>query len=291
MSKAQLKLSPDLERKVFWARNQGVIVNREVARLAMNCLDLTSVTGHETSDDIRKLCFDAIKYRLSSVCVCPDKVREASKILSGTGVKTATVINFPYGERRTGTNELCTPETVAEDISKAIAAGATQIDIVQPHISRGGFVVDILNAARMACPSHISLKSILETASYLNAADIKDSSSIAIACGIDCLKTSTSTHPNGGATLEAVAVMLQAIKESGKQVGIKVTGGLKETSDCAQYIALKHLFSGHNSINPSTFRFGGSGLLEGLLRTIHEHDPEADPDFRPPSAPLTLCRA
>lgn len=267
MSKSYLQLNPDLERKVRMARCQN-IATPEIARLSLDCLDLTALKGTEDGADIRALCNKAITYDLPTVCVFPSKVVEATKWLRGTDVKVATVINFPFGDRRTDSENYITPETTAEDVSRAIAQGAAQIDIVQPHNIRPGYAQDIIRAARTACPNDITLKSILETASYKDARDLADACLIAIASGADCLKTSTGKHPNGGASLEAVAIMLKTIQSTGRSIGIKVSGGLSTTEDCAQYIALQRSFFGWNSVRPENFRLGGSHLLQKLLETL-----------------------
>lgn len=263
-----LHLPPDIQRKVQMARHQSVITP-QIARMALNCLDLTALTGNETEQDILKLCNQAVSYNLATVCVLPDKVKMAAQFLKGTGIKVATVINFPYGEKRTGRDhEYATVETTAEDVARAIAMGAEQIDIVQPHDTRPGHAQDILRAARLACPQHVTLKSILETASYTDAYDLANACFIAIASGVDCLKTSTGRHVNGGATLEAAAVLMQAIKKSGREIGVKISGGIGDAETCAQYIALQQIYFGANSVAPKRFRIGGSRVLNSLLAKL-----------------------
>lgn len=259
-----LYLPPDIERKVLMAKNQSV-VTPEIARLALDCLDLTALSGNETDDDVRALCHKAITYHLPTICVFPDKVKMASQWLKGTDVKVATVINFPYGEKRTNSNELASIETTAEDIARAVAMGATQIDIVQPYDARPGLAQDLIRAARLACPQNVTLKSILETASYKDTYDLADAALIAIASGADCIKTSTGRHVHGGATLDAAAIILQAIKKSGQPIGIKISGGIRTGEECAQYMALQRSFFGWNSVQPELFRIGGSQVLDNLL--------------------------
>ena len=267
MSKSHLYLPPEIERKIQMAKNQSV-VTPQIARLALDCLDLTALSGEETDNDIRKLCHQAITYRLTAVCVFPDKVKMASQWLKDTAVKVATVINFPYGDRRTNSDELATAETTAEDIARALAMGAMQIDIVQPHDTRPGHAQDIIRAARIACPKEITLKSILETASYKDTHDLANATLIAIASGADCVKTSTGRHAHGGASLDAAAILLQTIKQSGRSIGIKISGGIKTAEDCAQYIALQRSFFGWSSVQPDLFRIGGSQVLDNLLQKL-----------------------
>lgn len=268
MSKSFLYLAPDIERKVQMAKNQ-LVVTPEIARLALDCLDLTSLSGDETESDIRNLCHKAITYHLQSICVFPDKVKMASQWLKGTNVKVATVINFPYGDRRTNSDELASVETTAEDVSRAVAMGAGQIDIVQPYDTRPGHAQDLIRSARLACPENVTLKSILETASYKDTSDLADAVLIAISSGADCIKTSTGRHVHGGATLDAAAILLQTIKKSGQSIGIKISGGIKTGEECAQYMALQRIFLGWDSVRPELFRIGGSKVLENLLTNLN----------------------
>jgi deoxyribose-phosphate aldolase len=96
---------------------------------------------------------------------------------------------------------------------------------------------------------------------------------IAIASGADCIKTSTGKHAHGGASLDAVAVLLQAIKKSRRTIGVKVSGGIRSAEECAQYISLQQLFNGQNSVKAELFRIGGSTVLESLLQKLGVTNP------------------
>ncbi|MFA7275947.1 MAG: deoxyribose-phosphate aldolase [Pseudobdellovibrionaceae bacterium] len=265
MSTSPLVLPAHLQQKIEIARvNAKNISDREAARLTMNCMDLTSVVGNETQDDIRALCDKAALYGLASVCILPQHVKQAAEHLKGTGVNVATVINFPSGEKRTGTEEPATVNTVVRDIARALMDGAAQVDIVYPYQKDEDYAREILHTAHMACPENVTLKTILETAAFSDAEALSRAAAIALDYGVDCLKTSTSRHPNGGATIEAVAVMLDAIERSGFDAGIKVTGGVRTVDDCRNYIALKRLYAGEDSISPENFRIGASALLDKL---------------------------
>jgi len=268
MTKSNLYLPADLKLRVGMARNQ-VITDLEPIRVALDCLDLTSLGGNETVIEIKELCLKAIKYDLAAICVLPDKVKTVAKHLKSTDIKCATVINFPYGDRRTGQDECATVETTAYDILNAISDGANEIDIVQPRNEfRPGFAYDMMRVARLACPKQISLKVILETATYTDTAALADSALIAIAAGADFLKTSTGVHSLGGATLEVAAVLMQIIKNRNFKVGLKISGGVNTAEDCVQYLALRKLFFSKSNINPEKFRFGGSRLLDNLIQNL-----------------------
>ena len=260
-----LVLPPHLMRKVQFARDQNRIKSNDILRTVLNCTDLTSLTGQETEQDIRLLCQKATLYGVASVCVLPEHVKTAVSYLKGTGIIVATVINYPYGNKRTGKDEEVTTDTTKQDIESAIRDGAKQVDVVYPFTEPPCTARAILNAARKACPDSVMLKAILETAIYSNIEDLQEVSELAIACGVDCLKTSTGKHSLGGATPEAVAVMMDVIKRENRSIGIKITGGLSTIEDCIPYLALRKLFFGASNINPRNFRFGASRLLDNIV--------------------------
>lgn len=274
-----LCLEPHLKRKVAWAKN--AVSDRETARLALDCLDLTSLKGDETKEDIFALC-DRAKYnRLASVCLYPPFIEIAKRAIKDEPVTIATVVNFPYGDKRSLKDERATPETTAEDASKAVAAGASQIDIVLAHedfrSGKSEYAEDLLKACRNACGKDVTMKVILETASFGDSNELRKACKLAIKYGADCLKTSTGQHPNGGATLGAAAILMDEAQQALKQVGVKISGGIQSGDDCAQYMTLARSIFGWNIIKPDTFRIGASGVLKPLLETLEMgHSPGSE---------------
>lgn len=266
-----LTLTDKLNRKVSFALNQ--VGTRETARLAMNCLDLTALNGDETKAEILDLC-DVAKYnQLAAVCVYPEHLATARKAIRDGDVAVATVINFPFGDKRTGSSEKATVETTQADITKALDDGANQIDIVLPHAAflRGerNYVRDILVAAGDLCRArNATLKVILETAAFDQSGTLRFACQTAITAGAHCLKTSTGKHPKGGASMDAVAIMLDEISKCRHVVGIKVSGGVKTNTECAQYIMLARSVLGWDCINPRLFRIGSSSILPHLLQEL-----------------------
>jgi deoxyribose-phosphate aldolase len=199
---------------------------RETARLALDCLDLTSLKGDETRADILDLCDMAKFNRLASVCIYPDQVGVAKSAFKDSPVVIATVINFPYGNKRTLSEESVTPETVRKDVSQAIKDGARQIDIVLPYqeFLDGNTVpaLQFLKACKKAWSPGVTLKVIFETAAFAADAedrtdDLRRACRIAIVEGFNCLKTSTGKHPQGGATPEAAAILMGRSRKSKKR--------------------------------------------------------------------------
>lgn len=265
------QLPDTMMRKIRMAQNAKA--TREIARLALDCLDLTSLTGKEEDEDIFNICDAAKHNRLHSVCVYPSRVETVCRALKHSNIVAATVINFPHGNRRTESADLATPESVKADVEMAIKAGARQIDIVLAHEDfRSGsrnYSRDLLRACRQACPSGITMKVVIETSSFESPYELRESCKMAIKQGANCLKTSTGKYPGGGASLEHAAILFDEANKSLNVVGVKISGGIKTVEQCAQYITLGRSLMGWNSIQPKLFRIGGSTLLQPLLDTLH----------------------
>lgn len=263
-----ITLPDKLQRKISFAQNQ--VGTRETARLALDCLDLTALAGDETKADIFDLC-DVAKYNYNAaVCIYPEHVANARKAIRDAEVGVATVINFPYGDKRTNSDEKATAETTKQDVEKAIADGASQIDIVLPYAAfqRGekNYTRELLETCAKICRhKNVMMKVILETAAFPQSGTLRFACQTAIAAGAHCLKTSTGKHPAGGATLEAAALMLDEISKCRHVVGIKIAGGVKSNTECAQYMTLARSILGWDSIQPRLFRIGSSSLLPHLL--------------------------
>lgn len=235
-----------------------------LARQMMSLLDLTSLSGRETSEDVRHLCGRACSPcgRVAAVCLFPRFLREARTALDRwgiRGVRLATVANFPAGEEDSA-------RAVAE-IELCLSNAAEEVDLVMPYgaLLRGdsGFVRQFLRTCRKACP--VLLKVILESGRLGSPDLIRTASRLAIECGADFLKTSTGRTPVH-ATPEAARIMLEAIAESGLPVGFKASGGLRTMADAQVYLDLAAEIMGPDWIGPGRFRFGASQLLDELLR-------------------------
>lgn len=237
---------------------------KDIAAKAMSLMDLTSLNDNDTEEKIVKLCAQAHGDfgHTAAVCVWPRFVATAKRELEGTGVDIATVVNFPHG----GTD---IDATVAET-KQAIADGADEIDVVLPYkaFMEGDKEIcrKLLKATREACKDHV-LKVIIESGELEHAQTITEASRLSIECGADFIKTSTGKTPVS-ATLEAANCMLEAIRESGKPVGFKASGGVRTTEQAADYLALADKIMGPKWAAKKTFRFGASGLRSALLASM-----------------------
>jgi len=231
-----------------------------VARRALPLLDLTDLGETCTETRIDVLCRDAKRGTVAAICVWPRFVAQGARALAGTGIRVATVINFPAG------GEDCARAT--DDTAEALRDGADEIDLVLPYRALlrgdGALARDMVEAVRDTCGSAL-LKVILETGELADPARIREASRLALEAGADFLKTSTGKSPVS-ATPEAAEAMLGEIRAGGRPAGLKVSGGLRSVADAAAYLALADRIMGPDWVEPGTFRLGASSLFETLMQ-------------------------
>ena len=230
-------------------------------------LDLTELGDHATVDDVTALCTRAIgpHGKVAAVCVWPRHVAHAARQLAATGVRIATVVNFPSGN-----DDI---DAVVELARAAQLDGADEIDLVLPYRAflagdhaRGAAMISAVRQA-VAAGSGKTLKVILETGELGDLAVIRAAAELAIRHGADFIKTSTGKTPVS-ATLGATQVMLQAIHDLDPAVGLKPSGGIRTLADAAAHLAQADTIMGPAWASPATFRFGASGLLTALEAAI-----------------------
>lgn len=226
---------------------------QDTARLALSCLDLTSLNDNDTAADIEALCRRANGPHGSTaaVCVWPRFAAQARAQLPAH-IAVAAVANFPDGSSDV--------ERAVRDTGEIVAAGAQEVDVVIPYRDLAAAPA-LLAAVRKAC-SGLRLKVILETGELQDTALIRQACGIALDAGADFLKTSTG-KVKINATLESAALLLQAIRDGGHtRVGFKPAGGIRTVADAAAFIALTEQHLG--SVTPQRFRIGASGLLNDI---------------------------
>jgi deoxyribose-phosphate aldolase len=245
-----------------------MMTEEEAARLAIGLMDLTSLNEEDTPERIIALCRDAATPAgpTAAVCIYPRFVPLAKATLAEQGtpqIRVATVVNFPEGA----------PDipAAARETEAALEAGADEIDLVFPWrrlLEGDGKVGEAMVAAcRDLCHGRALLKVILETGELKDPALIRRAGAIALEAGADFLKTSTGKVPVN-ATPEAVRILLETVRESGREAGCKVAGGVRNTASAREYLMLAEEMMGREWITPRHFRFGASSLLGELLRTL-----------------------
>ncbi len=232
------------------------------ARRAIALLDLTDLSNGLDEAGVERLCAGAVTPLgpVAAVCLWAGFVPQARRLLRGTPVRIATVVNFPAGEDDV--------MRAADEARYALLDGADEIDVVLPWralaAGRQEVVGALLGAVRAVVPPGKMLKTILETGELKTPALIRAAARIAIGTGADIIKTSTG-KTSVSATPEAVRLMLEEIRASGRPVGLKPSGGIRTADDARAYLALADEIMGPGWATPETFRFGASGLLDALL--------------------------
>jgi deoxyribose-phosphate aldolase len=239
------------------------------ARLALSCLDLTSLNEHDTEADIAALCSRAQSRfgPVAAVCVWPRLAAFARKQLPAH-IAVAAVANFPDGS---GDIERAVRET-----GEIVQSGAQEVDLVLPYagllVGDEAMVAALLEAVRKASQG-LRLKVILETGALLSEAHILRASQLSLAAGADFLKTSTG-KTKVSATPEAARVMLAAIAAdpaSAERVGLKPSGGIRSVADTSVYIALMEEMLGAPALTPQRFRIGASSVLTDIEAVLAGH--------------------
>lgn len=238
----------------------------ETARLALACLDLTSLNDDDTEAQIDGLCERAADPigAPAALCVWPRLVHHAAT-QAPAGVKIAAVANFPDGSTDA--------ERAARDTAQSVQAGAHEVDVVLPWrallAGDEAAAAAVLRAARHACDGRV-LKVILETGELKDPAAIARAARLALAEGADFLKTSTGKVPVN-ATPGSATLLLQAIANdpaARARVGFKAAGGIRSVADAAVYLALVEQHLGTAALVPARFRFGASGLWNDIAALL-----------------------
>lgn len=243
------------------------------AKLALSLMDLTSLNDNDTDDVIHDLCIAANTPhgQTAAVCVYPAFIKTAISTLDenhAKQIKVATVTNFPHGNDDV--------KKAKKETKAAAKAGADEIDVVFPYraLIAGDEKVGakLVKKCKKICKKHgkhkVALKVIIESGELKTPELIRRASEIAIENGADFIKTSTGKVAVN-ATLEAAEIMLNTIKDSGKNVGFKAAGGVRSVEDATAYLQLAENIMGKDWVNADTFRFGASGLLDSLLATLN----------------------
>jgi deoxyribose-phosphate aldolase len=245
--------------------------------LAIRMMDLTTLEGADTPGKVAALCSKAVRPdptdpsipAVAAVCVYPNLVPTAVEKLRGTGVKVASVATaFPSGQSPL--------DVKLRDVEDAVAMGADEVDMV---IDRGAFlsgryakVYDEIVRVKDAC-GEAHLKVILEVAELGTYDNVRRASILAMAAGADFIKTSTGKL-SGAATLPVTLVMLEAIRDvheqTGRKVGMKPAGGIRQSKQAVQYLVQLHETLGPDWLTPDLYRLGASSLLNDVLMQIRK---------------------
>lgn len=190
-------------------------------------IDHTLLKADAKKDQIAKLCQEAKEYQFASVCVNPTWVKYASELLKDSGVKVCTVIGFPLGAT--------TSATKAFESKNAIENGAKEIDMVinigALKDGNDGLVEEDIRAVVDASNGKALTKVIIETDLLTDEEKVR-ACQIAVKAGTNFVKTSTG-FSTGGATIADITLMRKTV---GPEIGVKASGGVRNTSDAQALI-------------------------------------------------------
>jgi deoxyribose-phosphate aldolase len=243
--------------------------------LAIRCMDLTTLEGVDTTGKIVALCAKAVRPNpvdesipsVAAVCLYPQLVPTAVGQLKNTTVKVASVAGaFPAG--------LAPLDARLVEIREVVELGAHEVDVVlNRSLFLGGRYAECfeeLAAAREAAGG-AHLKVILETGELGSYDRVRQASVLAMAAGVDFIKTSTGKI-GVGAELGSALCMMEATRdffiETGQAVGVKVAGGVRQSKQAIQYLVLLYETLGPRWMTPDLFRIGASTLLNDVLMQI-----------------------
>ena len=239
--------------------------------LAISMVDLTTLEGSDTPGKVRALSAKALKPdptdpscpSAAAVCVYPDMVATVREVVGDQLHVAAVATAFPSGRAAL--------DIKLADTQDAVEAGADEVDMV---IDRGAFLAgnldkvhdEIVAVKEAAGTAH--LKVILETGELQTYDNVRSASWLAMEAGADFIKTSTGKI-QPAATLPVTLLMLEAVRDyriaTGRQVGVKPAGGIRNSKDAIRYLVVVNEIAGEDWLHPDWFRFGASSLLNDLL--------------------------
>lgn len=239
-------------------------------------LELTTLKVTDTEDSVKALVekvndLDENFPELSKpkgICVYPSLVETVKNNLT-EDVKIVTVIGFPSSQTFL--------EVKLAETALALSYGADEIDMVLPvgKFLQGNYdeVYDEISEIKDCCRG-AKLKVILETGALDSIENIYKAAILAMEAGADFIKTSTGK--DNPTNLYHVYAMCKAIdayyKQTQKQVGIKVAGGVNTKQDALLYYCVISELLEEEWLSPDLFRIGTSKLANNLLTEIEKEE-------------------
>ena len=195
------------------------------AKEVLKHVDHTLLKPYATWEDMKKLCEEAVKYHMASVCVPPCYIRRIKEAYKEK-INVCTVVGFPLG--------YCVTDAKLAETKQAIEDGAEEIDMVINlcDVKNGDFhkIKEEISALKKVCGNRV-LKVIVETC-YLNKEEKIALCEIVTEAGADYIKTSTG-FGTAGASLEDIHLFKEHI---GAGVKIKAAGGIRTKEDMVDYL-------------------------------------------------------
>jgi deoxyribose-phosphate aldolase len=253
---------------------------------ALICIDLTTLSGDDTEQRVRRLCRKARmpvrsdllhaldvppeRVHAAAICVYHEMVPAAVAALDGSNIPVAAVsTGFPAG--------LSPYALRLAEIGESVKAGAAEIDIVisRRHVLSQDWqaLYEEMQSFRIAC-GEAHVKAILATGELGSLRNVARASLICMMAGADFIKTSTGKE-SVNATLPVSLTMIRQIRDyydrTGYHIGYKPAGGISKAKDSLNYLALIKEELGDRWLQPDLFRFGASSLLGDIERQLEHH--------------------
>ena len=229
---------------------------RMAPRDMLPLIDLTSLSGDEEEREITSLCAKAVANRAAAVCVYPEWAGHCREYHPALKI-VAVGQHFP---RRKGAVSL-------EETLEAFPVDEVDM-VVNLPLLRAGKMREIhgeIDYLARHCHERGGLLKVILESGELDGESLAAISRLSIDAGADFIKTSTG-KTGLGATVEAAYIMLESIRQSGRPVGFKPSGGIRRHGDALPYLQLAYEILGEEAIHPRRFRLGASSLLERLLQ-------------------------
>ncbi|MEK7118295.1 MAG: deoxyribose-phosphate aldolase [Patescibacteria group bacterium] len=250
---------------------------------AVQCLDLTTLSGADTPERVRRLCKKALtpvdphildqlgisSYPLTvgAVCVYDAMILTAVQALQGRVPVAAVSTGFPAGQSLFYLK--------LREIEASVESGANEIDVVITrslvHKGKWRELYDEIKAFRELCGAEVKMKTILGVGDLEELEKVAKAGAVAIMAGSDFIKTSTGFEPTN-ATLETGLVMARVIRHfrdsHAIKVGLKPAGGIRSAKDAMLWLTLMLEELGEEWTKPALFRIGASGLLIDIDRQL-----------------------
>lgn len=208
-------------------------------------IDHTYLAPDCTGAIVDRICKEAIAHDFHAVCVPPFFINQAARVLSGTGIKLATVIAYPYGYAETAIK--------VQEIRRAMDEGADELDIVinlsAVKSQDWAYVTQDITAVATTARLKGKVSKIIIEITELTEAERARIVSICNDIKPTFVKTSTGTK--GGATLADVRYLRANLHPD---IKIKASGGIRTSRDAAALVE-----AGADRIGTSS----GMAIVEG----------------------------
>lgn len=191
-------------------------------------IDHTCIKPDTTIGDVEKLCREAIEFKFNTVCVPPLFVKKATLFTAEAGIKTATVIGFPFGYSAI--------EAKIAEIVLAVIDGADELEVVINTAAVKNndwqFLANEINNILPVIRSKGKKIAVILETGLMTDAEIITACDMYGAAGVDFVKVGTGTMEN-----VRIAEQVKLIrKHLAERIQIKVATDVKNYSDAQKIL-------------------------------------------------------